>query len=287
MKYSFIREFSSEFSAEKMCHYLRVSRSGYYAWSNRPESTRSRENRLMLDEIKKIHADKHRKAYGSPRIHAVLKAKGFKCSENRVARLMNGKGIKAINRKRFKVTTNSKHKLPIADNVLNQDFSAGTINEVWTSDITYIWTKEGWLYLGVILDAFSRQIVGWSMSERIDRHLVTNAIKSAITRRQPKDKVIFHSDRGSQYASDDVRELLKEHKFVQSMSGTGNCYDNAITESFFGSLKAELVYFENYATREEARRSIFDYVEVFYNRARIHSALGYVSPADYELANAA
>lgn len=281
MKYQFIDRYRSVYRVEKMCRILNISRSSYYTWKTRSKSMRDKVNEALVFEIKLIF-EKNRKLYGSPRITAELRAKGSRCGENRVARLMRINGIVAKTKRRFKATTDSKHTLPVAENVINQDFTAERPNEVWASDITYIWTKEGWLYLAVILDIFNRKIVGWAMDSRITRNLVMKAFIMAVKRHNPKPGVIFHSDRGSQYASSDFRKRLETHEFIQSMSGTGNCYDNAVVETFFHTLKTELVYFERYETRREARQSIFEYIEIFYNRIRRHSSLGYVSPVDFE-----
>jgi putative transposase len=213
---------------------------------------------------------------------AELKARGFSCSLNRVARLMQKNGIAAKTKRKFKVTTISKHKFPIAPNLLKQSFTADGPNLVWASDITYIATGEGWLYLAMVKDLHSKKVVGWSMQERLRRDLVIDAFKQAVMQRRPEPGLIFHSDRGIQYACCDFRALLKKHKAVQSMSGKGNCYDNAVSESFFGTLKNELVYATRFPTKDKARVAIFDYIEVFYNRQRRHSALGYLSPAEFE-----
>ncbi len=281
MKYRFIEKRRSEFAVEKMCRAMKVSRSGYYAWKSRGKSSRERENEGLDSAIRQAHK-KSRESYGSPRITEELKGKGVKCSENRVARRMRLNGVVAKTKRRFKVTTQSKHNHPVAENLLRQDFKAEQPNQVWVSDITYVWTREGWLYLAVILDLYSRQIVGWSMCHSLSQELVLNAFRQAIWRRRPGCGVIFHSDQGVQYACQVFRDLLKEYKFIQSMSGKGNCYDNAVAESFFHTIKTELVYFEVYQTRSEARSSIFDYIEIFYNRERRHSTLDYLSPVDFE-----
>jgi putative transposase len=282
MKYCFIKENRSCFSVLKMCRYLKVSKSGYYDWFDRPESKHSQENKAILEEIKMIHNTKYKNAYGSPRVHRDLKERGFNCSKKRVARIMNKHNIKAKSKKKWKATTNSKHNLPIAANLLEQNFVAEKPNQVWTSDITYIWTDEGWLYLCVVLDLFSRKIVGWSMDKRMKKELVLTALKQAIGRRNPDKGLVFHSDRGSQYAAYAVRNFLKQKGFNQSMSKKGDCYDNAVTETFFHSLKTEFVFFRKFNTRDEAKLEIFDYIEIFYNRERRHSTLGYFSPATYE-----
>ena len=233
-------------------------------------------------EIRESHKNS-RRAYGSPRITEDLQAKGMRCSENRVARLMKIHGIVSKVKKKFKATTNSKHNLPVAENILNQDFVTKKPNAIWASDITYIATLEGWLYLVVILDLYSRQVVGWSMSDRLTADFVIKALYQAIGRRRPASGCMFHSDRGVQYASADFRDVLKAYGFIQSMSRRGNCYDNAVTESFFHTLKTEHVYEYRYETRTEAVQSVFEYIEMFYNRIRRHSALGYRSPVSFEL----
>ena len=233
-------------------------------------------------EIRESH-QRSRRAYGSPRITEDLRAKGTMCGKNRVARLMNIHGIIGKAKKKFKATTNSKHNLPIAENLLNQNFEAEKPNTVWISDITYVPTLEGWLYLVVILDLFSRQVVGWAMSDRLTSGFVIKALYQAIGRRRLASGCIFHSDRGVQYASTDFRDVLKAFGFIQSMSRKGNCYDNAVAESFFHTLKTEHVYDYRYELRAEARQSIFEYIEMFYNRQRRHSALGYRSPLSFEL----
>lgn len=281
MKYEFISDHRSALRVKKMCQALRVSRSGYYDWRSRCPSWRDRSNQILLEQINKAFQDS-RGTYGSPRITAELRANGDTCGQNRVARLMKVSGIIAKTRRRFKVTTDSGHNKPVAANLVNRRFAAEKPNHLWSSDITYIWTKEGWLYLSVVLDVYSRRIVGWSMNRRLTKELVVDAVNQALRYRDPGSDMIFHSDQGSQYASDQFRKLLDDHDIKASMSGKGNCYDNAITETFFHTLKTELVYFENYQTREEARLSIFEYIEVFYNRKRRHSAIGYESPVDFE-----
>ena len=280
MRFMFVKEQRFDFPVEKMCQLLDVSRSGYYKWLKGEKSQRETENDVLLVKIKKIFVENH-ELYGRPRVCAELKSQGYHYNKKRIERLMKGKFV-AKTRRKFKVTTDSQHSLPVAPNILKQNFVSEVANRVWTSDITYIWTLEGWLYLAVVLDVFSRKIVGWSMGKRLESQLVVNAIKGAILRRQPEPNTIFHSDRGIQYAAKDTRLLLKSHGFIQSMSRKGRCYDNAITESFFHSLKTEQVYFERYTTRKEARQSIFNYIEVFYNRQRRHSSIGFLSPDNFE-----
>ena len=282
MKYWFMDQHCSSHGVQKMCRVIGASRSGYYRWKRQPQSKRQQENEKILMVIKESHKNS-RRAYGSPRIVEDLKAKGMKCGKNRVARLMKIHGIVGKAKKRFKATTNSNHALPVAENLLNQNFTAEKPNTVWLSDITYVPTLEGWLYLVVILDLFSRQILGWAMSDRLTSGFVVKALYQAIGRRHPGSGCIFHSDRGIQYASTDCRDVLMAYGFIQSMSRKGNCYDNAVAESFFHTLKTEHMYDYRYETRAEARQSIFEYIEMFYNRHRRHSALGYRSPISFEL----
>jgi len=281
MKYWFIDSERSNFEVEEMCHALDVTRSGYYAWKRTVPRQRARDNAQLLIEINEIHT-RCNKIYGSPRITECLHDKHIRCSKNRVARLMNAHGIRAKTAKKWKVTTNSRHTRPVSDNLVNQEFIVTVPDAVYVSDITYIWTDEGWLYLSIVMDLYSRKIIGWAMDERIKDQIVLDALNMAWARRRPGAGVVMHSDRGSQYASDDVQAWLALRAMIGSMSGAGNCYDNACAESFFHTLKTELVYFERYRTREEARTSIFNYIEIFYNRFRKHSTLGYKSPEQFE-----
>jgi putative transposase len=271
----------SEFSVKKMCRVLGVSRSGYYIWGKHGKSDRQRENERLLVYIRDAFG-KGRGTYGSPRVTAELQANGIKCSRKRVAHLMKSHGIKAKTKRRFKATKKSKHEFLVADNLLNQRFSTDVANKVWVSDITFIWTREGWLYLAAILDVFNRKIIGWSMDNRLSHEVLADALHKAIRQRRPKAGVMFHSDRGTQYTSYAFQELMEKYGFIQSMNSSGNCYDNALMESFFHTLKTELVYFEKYQTKQEARGSIFEYIEVFYNCVRRHSSLNYCSPAEFE-----
>lgn len=234
-----------------------------------------------MAEIKVIHK-RSRETYGSPRIHVDLGEKGIFCSEKRVARLMKHHRIAAKRKRKFVVTTDSRHDLPVAENKLNQIFSATKPNEKWVTDITYVWTREGWLYLAVILDLYSRKVIGWAMDKTMERGLVMNALQMALLARKPERGLLHHSDRGSQYASNDYQQLLKDNKITCSMSRKGNCYDNACMESFFATLKQELVYHRQYQTRKEAKQDIFEYIQVWYNRKRRHSSLGYFSPEQFE-----
>jgi transposase InsO family protein len=260
---------------------MHVSVSSYYAWVKRGESKRKKDNQFILEKIKTVHKQS-RNTYGSPRVHVELKKQNISCSENRVARLMRLHQIVAKRKRKFVVTTDSKHDLPVAENRLNQNFQATQANEKWVTDITYIHTKEGWLYLAVVLDLFSRKIIGWSMDAHMERWLVINALKMALQSRKPTKGLVHHSDRGSQYASNDYQKLLTDYKICCSMSRKGNCYDNAVMESFFATLKQELVYHRQYQDRKEAKQDIFEYIQVWYNRKRRHSTLGYLSPEEFE-----
>ena len=264
-----------------MCRIFSVSRSGFYSWLKRGKSPRQKSNEALTKQIRRIHQESHQ-IYGSPRITVALRQQGIQCARKRVARLMRENGIVSRTRKKFKATTYSSHKRPVAPNLIKRNFTASNPNRVWTSDITFIWTKQGWLYLVVFLDICSRRIVGWSMKSRMTDQLVIDAFRHAWTHRKAPKGLIVHSDRGSQYCSHSFKELLNQQGYQQSMCDTGDCYDNAITESFFGTLKKELIFHHTYYTRDEARRSIFKYIEMIYNRIRIHSSLGGLSPDQYE-----
>ena len=267
------------FQLEPMCLVLKVSRSSYYHWREHKHTTCCNEE--LVKEIRRLH-DGSRKTYGSPRITKALRKQGKQYNRKRIARLMRENGIRAKTKRRFKVTTRATTAYPVAENLVQRQFVAERTNQLWSSDMTYVWTREGWLYLAVVLDVCSRKIVGYAMSSRLTAALVTSALRQALTQRAVIDGLTFHSDRGSQYASIDVRQLLMQHNIRQSMSSTGSCYDNAITETFFHTLKTELIYWERYETRDQARRNIFEYIEVFYNRQRLHSALGYKTPLEFE-----
>ena len=272
-----------------MCRVLQVSVSGYYAWRKRPRCARCGRRNQLLTVIREIHR-KSRQTYGSPRVHAALKSSKVGCCENTVARLMLENQLKAKTQRKYRATTDSSHKLPVAPNRLEREFTTDRPNQVWVADITFIPTDEGWLYLASELDLYSRRIVGWAMSERMTSALVVEALKMAVDQRQPPAGLVHHSDRGSQYASAVFQARLSAHKMVCSMSRKGDCYDNAVMESFYGKLKTELVSFAgvtgrgSFATRAEARQAVFEWIEVFYNRQRLHSTLGYRSPADFETA---
>ena len=281
MKFAFIAAEKASFPVQVLCRTLGVSRAGFYASQRRPTAARVSEDVRLGVEIAAIH-DESRQRYGSPRIHAELRDRGHRIGRKRVARLMRGQGLAARRRRRFRVTTDSHHRFPIAPNVLARQFTTPAPDVVWVTDITYIPTQEGWLYLAVILDLFSRFVVGWAMSARITRHLTLEALTMALSRRRPPQGLLHHSDRGSQYASDDYQDLLAAHGIVGSMSRRGNCWDNAVAESFFATLKVELVHDVTWATRAVAKDEIFEYMERFYNGWRRHSSLGYLSPLAFE-----
>jgi putative transposase len=267
-----------------MCRVLGVSRSGFYAWRSRKPSAAETRREELTAEARQIH-DEVKGRYGSPRIHAELVAKGHECCVNFVAKLMRGAGIAARTKRKFRQTTDSNHSMPVAENVLGRQFDPEEPNASWVADITYIPTREGWLYLAAVEDLFSRMVVGWSMDQTMTSRLVVDALEMALARRREGSSapdLVAHSDRGSQYASEHYQRRLSEERIAGSMSRRGECWDNAPMESFFASLKKELVHHEDYATREQARASIFEYIEAFYNRIRRHSSLGYVAPAEYE-----
>jgi transposase InsO family protein len=265
-----------------MCEVLDVSRSGYYAWRDRPASGRSRRRDQLVERIKAVH-EGSRRIYGSPRICAELRAQGVACSENTVAKLMKNHGIRSKMRRRFVVrTTDSRHGHPIAANRLAQQFDVPVPNRVWAADITYIPTGEGWLYLAAVIDLCSRKVVGWAADDHLRAELPCAALQMALTQRRPSGPLLHHSDRGVQYACDEYQTLLARHRIEGSMSRRGNCYDNAVVESFFGTLKTELIHHDTYATRNQARLALFEYLEVFYNRQRRHSTLDYRSPTEFE-----
>ncbi len=264
-----------------MCDVLQVSPSGYYKWTGCSESHRACRDRALATHIRAVHKSSHG-TYGSPRIHAELKEQGEEVSRKRIARLMRQEGLKAICRKRFCRTTNSKHDQPVAANELDRKFDVDTPDSAWATDMTYIWTWQGWLYLAVVIDLCSRRVVGWAAAEHMRTELTVDALQMAVTRRCPAPGLVHHSDRGSQYASDEYQKTLRRYGMVCSMSRTGNCWDNAVVESFFGTLKTELIHRQPWATRKSAREAIADYIELFYNTRRRHSHLGYLSPACYE-----
>ena len=281
MIFAGIEERKEDWPVTSMCRVLGVSRSGYYAWHSRKPSASEVWRQELTAEVKAIHAEVKGR-YGSPRMHAELVGRGCVRCVNTVAKLMREAGVAAKPKRKFRQTTDSTHALPVAENALDRQFDVGEPNAAWVADVTYVATREGWLYLAVVVDLFSRLVVGWSMDSTMTSRLVVDALAMAVSGRHPASGLVAHSDRGSQYASEHHRRVLAGAGLVCSMSRRGNCWDNAPAESFFASLKKELVHGEDYATREEAKASIFDYVEVFYNRVRRHSTLGYLTPAEFE-----
>ncbi len=281
MRYAFVHEHREDYPLERLCRVLEVSRSGYYAWRGRPKSERAKRDEALTETIKEVHAES-RNTYGSPRVHVELRARGVGCSRKRVARLMRLSSLRARCKRKWRVTTNSRHTLPVAENVLERDFAVERPNEVWAADITYIPTLEGWLYLAVVLDLYSRRVVGWAMGEEIMTELPLRALRMAAAQRQPSPGLVHHSDRGSQYASHAYQAALEGIGAVPSMSRRGDCWDNAVVESFFATLKTEEVDGKAYRTRDEARSSVFGYIEGFYNRRRRHSTLRFESPQRFE-----
>jgi putative transposase len=281
MSFALIDAKKAEIPIETACAVLGVSVSGFYAWKRRPRSARQSDDMVMLAHIR-AEFSTSKETYGSPRMHAELKDLGLSIGRHRVARLMRENGLKARQKTRFKRTTDSDHGGPVAYNVLDRDFTATAPDQKWGVDISYVWTAEGWLYLAIVLDLFSRRIVGWQLSDRMKRGLAIDALRRAIALRRPPRGLIHHSDRGSQYCSDDYQRLLREHGFVASMSGRGNCYDNAMVETVFKTIKAELIWRTAFSSRTEAAKAIGRYIEGFYNLRRRHSSLGYVSPAAFE-----
>jgi transposase InsO family protein len=282
VKFAFIEEHLTGFPTDVSCDVLGVSRSGYYAWITRPASARARRRAELAEQIRLVH-EENREAYGSPRVYNALKARGESVCENTVADIMKQRQIRAKRRKKFvPATTDSRHDRRVAPNRLDRRFDADVPDQKWAVDITYIPTDQGWLYLAGVIDLCSRRIVGWSMADHMGTSLVSDALRMALAGRNPGQGLLHHSDRGVQYASEDYQHLLRTNGMQVSMSGRGDCWDNAVMESFWATLKSELVNHEHYATHEQARASIFEYIEAFYNRKRLHSALGYVSPETFE-----
>jgi putative transposase len=284
MKYQFITDNQRRMPVVQLCRLLGLSRSAYYRWQQHEPSLREQRNQQLLPLVQEIHHES-RHTYGSPRVWNALNERGIRCGRKRIARLMHVHGIRAKMKRPFKRTTCMRQGQEIPPDLVQRNFTSKYPNQIWTSDITYIWTRQGWAYLAVVLDLYSRMIVGWELSSRLTASLVTSSVQRALAWREPSKGLILHSDRGSQYASDALREIAKEQGIRLSMSRTGNCYDNAVTESFFHTFKTEHVYDTHFDTREEARTSIFDYIEVFYNCKRKHSSINYCSPMQYELSN--
>jgi putative transposase len=284
VRFAFIETEKAGFPVALMCRMLAVSRAGFYAWRRRPVAVRTRQDQVLAVAVATIYAEHHGR-YGSPRVQMALRDRGQRSGRKRIARLMRVQNLRARPKRRYRTTTDSRHGLPVCPNLLARRFTVAQSNTAWVTDMTYIWTPQGWLYLAVVIDLFSRRVVGWSMSERIDRKLALDALRMALAQRRPQRGLIHHSDRGSQYASGDYQRLLATNGIVGSMSRRGDCWDNAVAESFFASLKLELVYQVQWQTRAEARTAIFEYLELFYNRRRRHSSLGYLSPVEFERRN--
>lgn len=282
MRYAFIEQQHSAYSVSALCRALGVSEQGYYQWRTAPASRREQRRESLTFKIRTEYK-KFDERYGSPRIHRELRAQGCKCGERLVAAIMRSEGLRARGARKFRATTNSSHKYPVAENLLQREFTVVAPNRVWVGDITYLWTREGWLYVAVFLDLFSRRVVGWAVGRTIDAQLVKTAFLRAVARRSPAPGLLVHSDRGVQYASREFRHLLAQHGAVQSMSRKGDCWDNAVAESFFHSFKVEAIHGLDFRTRKEAEFVVFDYIERFYNKIRRHSSLGYLAPSVFEI----
>lgn len=276
-----MKEFRSEFSVKKMAKVLEVSRSGYYAWAGKLPSPRALTRLRLRAEVKAVF-EANGAIYGSLKVTEGLEQKGIVCSRNRVANLMREQGLRSKVKRKYRVTTDSRHSYPVAPNILNREFTVNSPNRVWTSDITYLPSRSGWLYLTFFIDLFSRMIVGWCVSKSLGHEMVLSALSRAIGRRRPPEGLLIHSDRGVQYCCEGFREVVSQQKFVQSMSRKGNCWDNAVSESFIRSLKTELIYHINLVDVNHAQQVLFKYIESFYNARRLHATLGYVSPVEYE-----
>lgn len=281
MKYAWIKKHAAQTPVNRLCRLMEVSRAAYYEWMRRVPTATDQENK-SLTELIITSFKKSRRTYGTRRLKQELFKQNRQISRRRIGRLMNEANLSCKTKRKFKVTTDSRHNLPVADNHLNRQFSVEKPNQVYVGDITYISTQEGWLYLAVVIDLYSRQVVGWSMAEHMKTKLVNDALLMAMWKRKPDKGLLWHTDRGSQYASESHRALLEQHGISQSMSRRGNCWDNAVAESFFHTLKTELIHHHKLETRDQARRLVFEYIEVFYNRERLHSANGYRSPVDFE-----
>ena len=281
MRFHFIDSVRKAYPLYLLCKVMCVSRSGYYSWHNRGQSARDQERMQLIPKVRAIHK-KSRSTYGKRRIAEELQSEGISCGEHKASTLMKLAGVQVKQKKKFKATTNSKHNLPVSPNLLKREFDVSQPNITWVGDITYIWTEEGWMYLAVVIDLYSRRVVGWSINNRMTKQLVMDAILMAIWRRKPAPGLLFHSDRGRQYCSRAFQKLLKTHGIRSSMSRKGDCWDNAVAESFFGTLKSETVFGERFETRVQARRQLIDYIEMFYNSQRRHSYLGYLTPMEFE-----
>lgn len=282
IKYNFIKAHLKQWSVALMCNVIKASRGGFYRWMQLQRGYVKPRERYLLFKIKEIYAQ-NKGNYGSRRIYRELKSQGIPCYANQIAQIMKKNGIKAKTKKNFRVTTDSNHSYKVTANLLNRNFKVNEKNRVWVGDITYIWTNEGWLYLSTVIDLYSRKVIAWSVDKRMSKSLVLTSIEEAFSKRNPPPGLIFHSDRGSQYASDDFKSILQTYKAQQSMSRKGDCWDNAVAESFFKTIKRELIYWEKFKTRKEAELRIFEYIEIIYNRHRLHSTINYMSPDAYEM----
>lgn len=280
----FIKTYKKEFKINTMCKVLRVSRSGYYRWQK--QSEQKDNQKLLRNDIRRVFIES-RKSYGSPRVYRQLKSEGIRCGRHRIARYMQEDDLVARRRNKYKKPVSKQRIKPIARNILNRKFNIEKKNSVWVSDVSYFWTQSGWIHLAIVMDLYSRKIVGWSMGNRVDKELSQSALKMAILNREPSQNLMHHSDQGVEYTNRDYQKLLKHNKMNISMSRRANCYDNAVAESFFKTIKSELTRNQKFTTLDEARSAIFEYIEVFYNRKRMHSTLGYLSPAEYERLNSA
>lgn len=281
MKYAFVRAHRKEFEVARMCRILEVSRSGYYDWAEREDSERSQQDRVLIKEIRQVHQDT-KEAYGATKTWQALKQSGTVCGKHRVARLRREAGIEAWRKRKFRLAYKSRNTAPAAPNLLRWPFKAEYPDQIWVTDVTFIPTRQGWLYLAAMIDLHTRVVVGWSMKDRPNQELVNQALMMAVEQRHPKPGLIHHSDQGILYSSGSYLALLNKYGMLRSMSGKGNCYDNAVAESFFSSLKNEIVHHRNYQTRDEARTEIFEYIELFYNRKRLHQSLNYQTPMKYK-----
>ena len=288
MKYAFIEQNTGDVSVVRQCAWLGVSSSGYYDWLARRDQPRPRERyRAIVDEAVRLAFERERERYGSPRLTLELNESGFAVAQNTVAASLRRQGLVAKAGRKFKATTNSAHALAVSPNLLGQDFRCERINQKWCGDITYLWCEEGWMYLATVIDLYSRRVIGWSLSHRMTKQLVCDAMSMAIDAREDIEGVIMHTDRGSQYCSGQFQRLLRGHGIRSSMSARGDCFDNACAESFFHSLKVEAIHGERFGTREAVRTAVFEYIELYYNRTRRHSTTDNASPVKYEMANAA
>ena len=281
MKYAFVRAQGKEFAIKRMCQILEISRSGYYGWASREESKRSQQDRVLLKEIRKVH-QQMKEAYGAIKTWRTLQRLGTVCGKHRVARLRRQAGIEARRKRKFRLAYQARHTTPAPPNLLRWPFKADYPDQIWVTDVTFIPTRSGWLYLAVMIDLYTRLIVGWSMKDRPNQELVNEALMMAVEQRRPKPGLIHHSDQGILYSSGSYLALLKKYGMLRSMSGKGNCYDNAVAESFFSSLKNEIIHHRDYKMRDEARAEIFEYIELFYNRKRLHQSLNYQTPMQYK-----